>query len=116
MSVEALVFAALRTLVADRVYPDIAPAASALPRITYQQAGGYGQNYIAAETVGKRNARMQVNVWAASRTAAANLSRQVEDVLKTTVALNTKILGAAVAIYEPDTKLYGTHQDFSFYY
>lgn len=117
MSMESLIFDTLRTLVADRVYPDIAPAGvTALPRITYQQVGGRAFNYIEPAPVGKKNARVQVNAWGATRLQAAALSRQIEDALKSAPALYTTVLAAPVASYEPDTKLYGTRQDFSFFF
>jgi hypothetical protein len=58
---------------------------------------------------------MQINVWGATRVQVSPLARQVEDALKATAALYPTILGAAVAVYEPDTKLYGSRQDFSFW-
>jgi hypothetical protein len=39
----------------------------------------------------------------------------VEDALRATVALQTTVIGEAIAIYEDDTKLRGTIQDFSFW-
>lgn len=116
MSVEGLIFTTLRTLVSDRVYPDLAPQdVTALPRITYQQVGGQAVNFLEAALPDKRNGRFQVNVWAATRLQASSLARQAAAALKTEAALNTTILGELVAVYEPDTRLYGTLQDFSFW-
>ncbi len=117
MSVEDSIFSALKTLVADRVYRDITPSGVvALPRITFQQVGGLAQNFVENAVVGKKNGNFQMNVWGATRLQVAGLSRQVEDALKTSAVLNTTILAAPVAVYEPDTELYGTHQDFSFWF
>lgn len=118
MSVEQSIFAALRTLVGDRVYRDVAPqTVTALPRITYQQVGGVPVNFVDAATVpDKKNARFQVNVWAADRDGAAALSRSVEDALRTSSALQTTVLDAPTASYENETGLYGTRQDFSFWF
>ena len=44
------------------------------------------------------------------------LARQVEDTMRTASALQATVLGAATAIYEDDTKLYGAMQDFSVAY
>ncbi len=117
MSLESAIFDTLKGLVSNRVYPDLAPqGVTALPRITYQQVGGRAFNYIEAAPVGKKNARMQINVWGGTRLQVAALSRQVEDALKSEPALYTTVLAAPVASYEPDTKLYGTRQDFSFFF
>ncbi len=114
MSLESDIIAALEGLVSNRVYPDIAPpGVEALPRITFQQVGGQAVNFLDNVPAGKKNARIQVNVWGKTRVQVAPLARQVEDTLKSTGALFTTILGAPVAIYEADTKLCGTIQDFS---
>jgi hypothetical protein len=117
MTIEADIFAALKALVANRVYRDLAPqTVTALPRITFQQIGGVGVNFIDPTVPSKKNARFQVNVWDATRDGAAVLSRQVEDALRAYSALVTTVLGAPVAVYEETTLLYGTMQDFSFWH
>ena len=117
MSVESLISGAVTGLVSGNVWPDIAPAGvTALPRITYQQVGGQAINFLENVPAGKRNGRFQVNCWGATRLQVAALSRQVEDAIKSTNALYPTILAAPVAIYEPDTKLYGTRQDFSVWF
>jgi hypothetical protein len=117
MSIESLIVTTLTGFVSGRVYPDIAPQGmTALPRITYQQVGGQGLNFLEAAPVGKKNGRFQINVWGATRLQVAALARQVEDALKSEKTLYTTILGAPIGIYEPDTKLYGAMQDFSFWW
>jgi len=117
MSIENDIFATLKTLVSNRVYRDIAPqTVTALPRITFQQVGGNAVNFVDPTVPSKKNGRFQINVWAADRDSAMALSRQVEDTLRVATALQTTVLNAAVAIYEEDTKLYGTIQDFSFWF
>lgn len=115
MSFEPQLFVALKGLVGDRVYPDIAPEVVTLPYITYQQVGGGAVNYTEALVPGTRNARVQVNVWAASRLTATALADQVEDALRLAPGLQTTVLGARVATYETQT-LRGTRQDFDFWY
>ena len=115
MTVEASIYTALKTLVANRVYPDVAPFGAVRPFITYQQVGGTSVNFIDQTAPSKSNARFQVNVWADTRSAAALLSHQVEQALRGTTALQTTVLGQPVATYEVDTTLYGTRQDFSFW-
>lgn len=115
MSAESILYNTLRSLVADRVFPDVAPEGTALPYCTFQQVGGTAINFINGGLPSKRNGRYQVNCWGQSRLQAALLARQVEDALRQVVALQTTVLAAPVAEYEEDTKLYGCRQDFSFW-
>ncbi|MBE0615143.1 MAG: DUF3168 domain-containing protein [Burkholderiales bacterium] len=127
MSVESAVFGALKALVANRVFPDIAPDLTARPYITYQQVGGRAVNFLAQGALvqsgsppvalypDKANARIQINVWADTRGQASALAKQVEDALRGLTALQTTVDGAPIAVYEADTKLRGTMQDFSFW-
>ena len=115
MTIESSIFSALSGLVGNRCYPDIAPDLTVRPYITYQQVGGEGVNFVDTTIPSKKNARFQVNVWADTRGAAATLAGQVEDTLRAVTALQTTVLGAAVATYEPETLLRGTRQDFSFW-
>jgi hypothetical protein len=111
---ETNIFNALSPLVGARVYPDIAPVGTTLPYITYQQVGGKPVNFLGAESSDKKNARMQINVWSASRLQAALISRSVEDYLVLTPLFGS-VEGGSIASYEPRLKLYGTMQDFSFW-
>ena len=115
MTVEASIFNALQTLVVNRVYPDVAPIGTVRPYVTYQQIGGQSVNFIDTAVPSKANARFQVNVWADTRAAAALLAGQVEQALRTAATLQTTVMGQPVATYEPDTLLFGTRQDFSFW-
>lgn len=115
MSMETVVFNALQALVSGRVFPDLAPEDTIKPYITFQQVGGEAINFIEGAIPSKRNSRVQLNVWALSRKEAAELARQVEDTLRTTSALQTTVLGSHSSDYEPETQLYGTRQDFSFW-
>lgn len=115
MSVESDIFAALKGLVANRVYPDVAPDLTPRPYITYQVVGGRSINYLEQEAPDKENGRWQVNVWTDTRSQASALSRQVANALRMAPSLRASVLGAPIAVYEPDTKLRGAHQDFSFW-
>lgn len=114
MSLESQIVAALTGLVANRVYPDIAADGATLPYITYQQVGGDAINFVEGSIPGTRNARVQVNVWAASRAAASTLGDLVEDALRL-APLQTTVLGARVATFETKD-LRGFRQDFDFWY
>lgn len=118
MTLEANLFTTLGALASNRAYPDVAPQGATRPYIVYQQVGGTAAHYLESAVVGKRNARVQVSVWAATRVAAAALSRSAEDALVTSATLRALPLGAMVAEYEEDTDppLYGARQDFSIWY
>lgn len=113
MSIETALFAALRGLVADRVFPDVAPENTPRPYITYQQTGGDAVNFVENTIPSKKNARMQINVWADTRLQATAMGGSVEDALRTLVSLQPTVLGAAIATYDDETKLRGTLQYFS---
>jgi hypothetical protein len=117
MTVETDIFTALKGLVSDRVYRDIAPqTVTDLPRITFQQVGGESINCFDTFVPNKKNGRFQINVWGADRDSVAVLARQVEDTLRVYAALQTTVMGEPVALYEPETRLYGTRQDFSVWF
>jgi hypothetical protein len=115
MSVDAEIFAALSSLAGGRIFPDIAPEGTPLPYVTFQQVGGDAVNYLDGSAPGKRNARIQVNVWAETRSSASQLSDQVEDAMRAAHGLQTEVLGARASLYE-SAKLRGARQDFSVWY
>lgn len=117
MSVETQIYSALKTLVNNRVYRDIAPPeVTALPRITFQQVGGDAINFLSGDRPSKKWARIQCNCWDDRRDDVMALARSVEDALRAETDLGTTVLGAPVAVYEPETRLYGSIQDFSVIY
>ncbi|WP_367847004.1 DUF3168 domain-containing protein [Rhodoferax sp. WC2427] len=106
--------ATLLGMLCSRVYPDIAgDPLPPRPYITYQQVGGVAVNFLERAVVGKRNARVQINVWADTRLAASALAGQVEDAIKLCTDFQGEPLAAWVAVHEPDLRLYGTRQDFT---
>lgn len=109
---ETNIVSVLSALVSNRVYPDVAPLNAVLPFITYQQVGGVGYNYLAGVSSDKKNARIQVNVWSATRNQAMTIIRQVEDEMCKAPIL-ALVEGAAIARYDTETKQYGAMQDFS---
>lgn len=128
MSVETQIYTALKSLVSNRVYRDIAPpTVTALPRISFQQVGGEAVQFLHADgsatapLPSKRRARFQVNVWHSKGEKGANIRRddamalalQVQDALVLAAGLQARYLGAPVALYEQETDLVGTMQDFS---
>lgn len=116
MSVEQAIYNALRGLVANRVYPDVAPESATRPYLTYQQVGGQAVNFLDPTAPSMSNGRFRVNVWADTRAGAAALAGMVEATLRDTPALQTTVLTAPMAMADAETKLRGTSQDFSFWF
>lgn len=113
MSAESSIFSALSSLVSNRVYPDLAPDVVVKPYIVYQQVGGSAVQFVDVTVPSKKNSRIQVSVWGDTRAQVSALAVQVEDTLRGVATLQTVVLGAPVAVYEADTKLRGSQQDFS---
>lgn len=113
MTTEATLFNTLKTLVSSRVYPDIAPAGTVVPYITYQQVGGEALAFVENTLPSSKNGRYQVNVWASTRAAAAALALQVEAALVQASAFQARAVGAPAATHDTELGLYGTLQDFS---
>ena len=113
-SAESVTFGAIKALAGGRVCPDVAPAGAALPRIVYRSVGGVDETTVdGSDTL--QNSRMQVAVWAESRAEASTLIKQVRAALTAEPVLGVPI-GAPVSVYEDDTKLYGSRQDYSIWY
>lgn len=115
MSLEIQIFQALKDLVDERVYPDIAPDAE-LPYITYQQVGGEAVNFVDGAIPDRSNARIQIDVWAATRLQASQISAAVESTIRALSALQPTVLSARVDTYDPPTGARGAMQDFSLWY
>lgn len=114
MSIEAKLYTTLSPLFGGRVFPDFAPTGTAKPYCTYQQVGGKPVNFMGAESSDKKNARIQINVWAETRLSAQSLIRQIED-----LAVQAPLLGSiesgAVATFDEANQVRGARQDFSFW-
>lgn len=115
MSVESDLVTALTPLVGTgRVYRGIPPqGVTVLPRITYQNVGGVALNFLERAVIGKRNARVQINAWAANPVAAVALSNAIDNTMRTDATLQCSVLGAWVQTDEPENQLFGSRQDFS---
>lgn len=115
MTAEAIVVAALSALASGQVFPDVAPANTTAPWITFQAAGGQAFNTVDGATPCVRNSRMQVSVWSRSRLEAAELMEQAFQALVNPTVKAVPI-GAPVSVFEKDTLLYGSRLDFSLNY
>lgn len=110
-SAESIVYDAIKTLAAGRVYPDEAPLGVARPFIVFQAVGGESTNYL-SNTDNLQNGRVQVSVWADDRLTAIDVMQSVIAAL-TPAPIFATSKGAPVSIREFDTKLYGSRLDFS---
>lgn len=112
--IEPQIISLISSLVAGRVYPDTAPAGAAFPYIVYQQVGGKAVNVLEAKPMSKKNARIQIMVWAKTRPESTTLIRFIED--KLVAELRAYVDGASVSDFDFDSGLYGSRQDFSFWF
>jgi hypothetical protein len=113
MTVEADIFNTLKALVANRVFPDLAPLNTPRPFITYSQVGGEALAFLSGPLPDKKNGRFQIDVYADSRAACAAVALQVESAMAAAAAFQCTAIGAPVSTYEPDVLIFGSQQDFS---
>jgi hypothetical protein len=122
MTLQELIFGALKSLVAGRVYPDFAPegtippTGAVAPYIVYQDVGG-GQrvDFLDRTQADKENARVQVTVWAPSRLQANLIARFAAQALIAEATLQASPIGAPHDTADSETGLRGRIQDFSFW-
>lgn len=112
MSMESDLVTLLKTA-CPRVFPDVAPAGTARPYLTWQGIGGQTARYTENTAANKRNTMVQIDAWSATRAEALTLIRQAEDLLCASTAFVVDPLGEALSTYEEDTQLYGCIQRFS---
>jgi hypothetical protein len=112
MSMESDLSTLLKT-VCPRVFPDVAPAGTSTPYVTWQGLGGESISFLDNTTGDKRNTYMQVNAWSATRLQALQIIRDVENAMRATSAFICKPMGEPISQYEEDTGLYGAVQRFS---
>lgn len=115
MTMEADLNTLLKTL-CPRVFPDVAPAETATPYITWQALGGESIYALNNTPIDKRHTLMQINVWAASRLQSTTLARDIEAALALSKAFTAKPSGEPMSIYEDETKLYGAIQRFEIWH
>lgn len=114
MTVDVLVFNALKDLAGGRVYPDEAPPNVTAPYIIFQGVGGESINFVESTVSGKRNVRMQIAVWGKTREEVSQISEQAEE--RVITVLKSPSIGAAMWDNDPQTRLRGALQDFSIWY
>lgn len=115
MTIDEMLFATLKGLVGDRMYPDVAPEEVGRPYIVYQQVGGPAINFLDNTTIpSKKRARYQITIWGETRAAVAALAVSVENAVRVVTALQPVVEAAPVSLYDEATRLRGSMQDFTF--
>lgn len=99
--------------VCPRVFPDVAPAATPQPYVTWQQIGGAAFAFADGTLPSKRNARVQINVWSSTRLECNALALQIEAALATTTLFSAEPESALAANEDEFTDLRGAMQDFT---
>ena len=112
MTTESLIYDTLKTMVGNRVYPDLAPINSQKPFMVYTQVGGESISFIDNTIPNKKHGRFQIDVYSDSRAVCAALALQVESAMVGSTVFICKAQGAPVSTYELDVLLFGSQQDF----
>lgn len=112
MTIEAGLFTVIGA-VCPRVFPDVAPVSTTRPYVTYQQIGGAVINYMGREVPNKRNARVQINVWADTRASAVSTMLAIEDAIRLSTLFQGEPESAMTSDYDPDMLRYSSMQDFT---
>lgn len=115
MSMESMVSEALQGLVAGRVFPDLAASGTARPFITFRAVGGTPITFLDGSSPARENVRVQVSVWAATRSEASTLGKQAEDALRAATGLQTTVLTGRSANVDSATESRCTLQEFEFF-
>jgi len=122
MTIEATIVAALKGLVPGqgsagaRVFPNVAPANTALPYIVYTRAGGKPLDDLDLDgSPDTKNVRMQIDVWSDRYLSADRIMTSVGAIL-TSAPISGTSLGEPTSQWEDATKLHGFRQDFSIFY
>lgn len=112
MSLEDDFIAVAKTL-CPRFFPDTAPFETQAPYGIWQHVGGESLRYMDNTAADKRNAFVQITIWAQSRLQASTLLRGIEDALCSAPTLQASPQGEQVAAYDDANALRGAVQTFS---
>ena len=112
MSMEEDLSALLKTICLN-TFPDVAPANTPAPWMTWQGLGGETARFLDNTAADKRNTLLQVSVWSKTRLESLALSRRTENALCASKTFIARAQGEPLSTYEPDTQLYGCVQRFN---
>lgn len=111
MSIELSLSTALKTQ-CPRVFPDVAPVATALPYVVWQQIGGPAPVYTEGALPDQLGAYVQITVWSDTRKSANDLMRAIESTLVSGTTMQARPQGGLIAAVDDSNELRGCHQDF----
>ena len=109
-NVDAILSPALAAIAGDRIYRTVAPQGVTKPYAVWAIVTNTPRNSLACAP-GIDNARVQVDCYATSQTAA----RQLCEAAQAAVEAVTHVIMGPVEFYEPETKLYRWTFDASFW-
>ena len=112
MSIESSLVTLLKAI-CPRVYTDFAPVLTQRPYVTFQGIGGEVINTLENSVPNKRNAVIQVNVWADTRVSANTVIQQIEDAIRTSSSFIGRPQSAPINDFDADIPVYRAMQDFS---
>jgi len=112
VSLESDLYGVLSAL-CPRVYPDFAPTTEARPYLTWQIIGGSVIAPVSNDMPDKRNAMVQVNVWADTRAQANTMAQQIEEALMGSALFQARPIDALSAAFDDDLSVRGAQQTFS---
>lgn len=114
MSMEPSLFSLLAG-VCPRAFPDVAPTSTAKPYVTWQAIGGETLRFIDNSAADKRNTKVQINVFAATRLESITLIRAIEDAMCASVAFVARPESEPMHDYDHEMLVYQAMQDFSIF-
>jgi hypothetical protein len=107
---------ALLKTICPRVRPDFAPTDTPQPYIIYQGVGGQAFNFLDKSVPNKKNADVQISVWAVTRLEASDLIDRIEVAMIQAAEFDAEPIAAASHDYDHDTERRSARQDFSVWY
>ncbi|KVX45299.1 hypothetical protein WL05_21025 [Burkholderia ubonensis] len=110
---DSLTYAALRSVVGMKAYPDEAPPGTKPPYAVYQAVGGVSNTDLDNNPDDLQNARMQVAIWSPDKGESV---RCMQEARRAMMRAGAVPIGAPTSAYETDTKLHGRRLDFSIWF
>lgn len=113
MTIQQSVYTALTSLVGGRVHPSVAPDQQTLPFIVYNRVSSVPTTTL-ADGQPIQQTRMQVDIYAATYSAAQALADQVRDAL-----IGSPLYGVQLMEFdgfEEDIKVFRVVHDYSFWH
>jgi len=114
MSMEADIQTLLSAL-CPRARVDFFDVLPAMPYVTWQIIGGKSLRFPDNSAADKRNTRVQINVYSATRKESLSLIRQIEEAMCASPAFTATPDAEPMTDFDADMKVYEAMQDFSIF-